>query len=151
MSSFTTYRTSLQIFLFNKFFYTNISQVELEILRNSTTIFRSSHRRHFIKELFSKILWDSQENTCVGVSFLINLQAISPVTLLKRNSNTDVFLRISINLEGVLFSRTFANGCIFESVLWERFQDQNLAKETTDDLLCQVSQDWAKMFPILKY
>ena len=41
---------------------------------------RSSHRRDFIKILFSKNLQNSQENTCVGVSFL---------TLLKRDSNID--------------------------------------------------------------
>ena len=48
----------------------------------------------FHKKFFSNILRHSQENTCVGVSFLIKLQAIRPVTLLKlrlkRGSNTDI-------------------------------------------------------------
>ena len=38
--------------------------------------------------LLSNILWYSQENTCVGVSFLIKLQTISLLTLLKGDSNT---------------------------------------------------------------
>ena len=36
------------------------------------------------KKLFLKILQYSQEKNCAGVSFLIKLQALSPVTLLKR-------------------------------------------------------------------
>ena len=47
------------------------------------------------KRFFSNILRYSQENICVGVSFSITLQAISPVTLLKhglnRDSKTDIF------------------------------------------------------------
>ena len=41
----------------------------------------------------------------------------------------------------------------FESVLWECFQDQNLAKGIIDNLLFETtfSQDWTKMFPIIKY
>ena len=37
------------------------------------------------KKLFLKILGYSQENTCVGVSFLITLQAFSHAILLKRD------------------------------------------------------------------
>ena len=44
------------------------------------------------KKLFLKILPYSQKNTCVGVSFLIKLQTLSPVTLLKRDPNTSVSL-----------------------------------------------------------
>ena len=113
MSSLTTYRTSLQIFLFNKFFCTNIFQVELEILRNSPTIFRSSHCSHSIKKAILKdFVRFTGKHLCWSL-FFNKLAGLSPVTLLKRNSNTDVFLRISINLEGVLFWRTFVNGCIF--------------------------------------
>ena len=66
--------------------------MELEILRNCSTIFRSSHRRCSIEKLFSNILWYSQENTCVvinrktPVSFLIKMKALRPVTLLKRTA-----------------------------------------------------------------
>ena len=39
------------------------------------TLARSSHRRCFIKKMFLKIPQNSQENTCVRVSFLTKLQA----------------------------------------------------------------------------
>ena len=81
MSLFTTHRRLLQIFLVSKLFSTNTYQVELEILRNSLTIFRSSHWRCSIKKLLSNILWYSQKNTCFGGSFWITLLAIRPVTL----------------------------------------------------------------------
>ena len=67
----------------------------LEILRNfQKNHFQKQPPEVFHKKFFSNILRYSQENTCVGVSFLIKLQAISPVTLLKhglkRDSNTDI-------------------------------------------------------------
>ena len=40
-----------------------------------TIIFRSSHRRSYIKKGFLKILQHSQENSCVRVSISIKLQA----------------------------------------------------------------------------
>ena len=46
----------------------------------------------FFKIGVYKISQYSQENTCVGVSFLITLQAFTLATLLKRDSNTDGFL-----------------------------------------------------------
>ena len=120
---FSYHRTSLQIFLFHKFSCISLSQVvELEMPGNSSTIFRSSHRRCSVKKVFSNILWYSQENTCVGASLLINLQLISPVALLKRDSNTDFlvdlgqFLRTPIlkNIcEGQHFWKVFCKN-IFE-------------------------------------
>ena len=50
-----------------------------------------------IKRLSLKISQYSQEKTCVGVSFLMKMQAVSPVTLLKRDSTTGVFLWILRN------------------------------------------------------
>ena len=61
-------RTSIQIFS-QKFLCTNLPKAKLEILWNSSTIFRSSHQRCSIKKLFLKILQYSQKNTCVRVSF----------------------------------------------------------------------------------
>ena len=50
------------------------------------------------KNLFLKIWQHSQENTYVKFSFLIKIQAFSwPATLLKRDSNTYVFLTILQN------------------------------------------------------
>ena len=47
-----------------------------------------------IKKQLLKILQYSQEKTCVAVSFLIKTRAFSTATLLKRDSNTGVFLWI---------------------------------------------------------
>ena len=125
---------SLQIFLFYKFFCTNISQVELEILRNSSTIFRSSHWRCSIKKLFSNILWYSQKNTCVGVSFLIKLQIIRPVTLLKRLQYWYFLANIWKCIRRPIFEELLRKAAFLE-VLWERFSDQKLPKGTIDDIL----------------
>ena len=119
---FIYYITSLQIFHLSEFFCTNIAQVELEILGNSSTIFRSSYGRCSIRKLLSNILWYSHENTCTGVYFLITLQVIRHVTLLKRDSNTNIFLWISRNWYEDLFWRTFVNKCIvgkcFSDQIW---------------------------------
>ena len=45
------------------------------------------------KKLFLKVSQYSQENKCVSL-FLIKLQVFSPASLLKRDSNTGVFLWI---------------------------------------------------------
>ena len=55
---------------------------------------KSSCRRCSVKKLFVKTLQRSQENTCVK-SLLIKVTGRKPVRLaplLKRDSNTDVFL-----------------------------------------------------------
>ena len=63
----------------------------LETLRNSSTIFRSSHWRCSIKKDFLKhFVIFTGKHPCWGL-FLIMLQTVSPVTLLKRDSNTDIF------------------------------------------------------------
>ena len=49
-------------------------------------------QRCFVKKVFLEISQNSQENTCVRVSFLIR-----PATLLKRDSDTGVFLSILRN------------------------------------------------------
>ena len=74
-----TITSIIQVFLFYKFFGTNLAWI-----RNSSTIFRSSHQRCSIKKLFWKNLWYSKENTCVRVSFLLKLQAFTPLTVLKK-------------------------------------------------------------------
>ena len=50
-----------------------------------------------------KILQYSQENTSVGVSFLIKMQAFRSTTLLKEDSNTGIFLTILRKFEEQLF------------------------------------------------
>ena len=69
----------------------------------------------FYKKLPLNILQYSQENSCVGLSFLIKTQAFSSATLLKRESNTGVFLRILQNLKNTPVLRY-----IYEQ-LFERF------------------------------
>ena len=66
-------------------------------------------RTCFIKKLFLIILQYSQENTCLGVSFLIKLSFNKrPATLSKRDSNTGVFCE---------YCQIFKNN-YFEEHLW---------------------------------
>ena len=53
----------------------------------------ATERRSIKKAALSKFSKISQENTCVGISFLIRGLEPRPATLLKRDSNTGVFLR----------------------------------------------------------
>ena len=55
------------------------------------------------KKLFLNVLQYSQENACVGVSFLLKFQALSPAALLKRESNAGIFLRILRSFQEHLF------------------------------------------------
>ena len=67
---FIYYRTSLQIFLFCKFFCKNISQVELESLGNSSTIFRSSHWRCSTKKaILGHFVIFTGKHLCWGLFF----------------------------------------------------------------------------------
>ena len=149
MSLFTTHRRLLQIFLVSKLFSTNTYQVELEILRNSLTIFRSSHRRCSIKKLLSNILWYSQKNTCVGGSFWITLLAIRPVTLFAKGlqhryvlANIEKFVRRPIlkNIcERLHFWKAFC-----ETIFYIRLSKRNywwLAEWK----VAQIGQNWTKM------
>ena len=54
--------------------------------------------------MFLKFSQDSQENTCVGVSFLIKAQA--PATLLKKDSEIGIFLWILQNFQGYWLGRS---------------------------------------------
>ena len=47
--------------------------------------------------LQKRLLLNVQEYTCVGACFLIKMQDYRPVTLLKRHSNTGVFLTVTAN------------------------------------------------------
>ena len=62
-----------------------------EFLRNKVVVIaKSSHRRCSIKKMFLKIAQNSQKNTCARVAFFKN--EASPATLLKKTSDTRVFL-----------------------------------------------------------
>ena len=73
---FIYYSTSLQIFLFYKFFCTNIS-----------TIFRSSHQKCYKKAIVKHFVIFTGKHLWWGL-FLIKLKAIRAVALLQRDSNT---------------------------------------------------------------
>ena len=59
----------------------------------SSILFRGSHWRCSMKNLFLKILQYSQENNC-WIPFLIKMLTFRPAALLKRDSNVCVFLCI---------------------------------------------------------
>ena len=59
----------------------------------SSILFRGSHWRCSRKNLFLNILQYSQENNCC-IPFLIKMLTFRPAALLKRDSNTGVFLCI---------------------------------------------------------
>ena len=88
-------------------------------------IYWSSHVRCSLKKVFLKILLISQENTCVGVSFLIKLQVWGPATLLKRDYNTYVFLWNQQNFTNTYFEeylRTTADQMICNKILLEKIR-----------------------------
>ena len=64
-----------------------------------------------IKKLFLKILQYSQENTCVGVSFLVKIRAFSPV----KKTSTQTF---PMNIVKFLRTPVLKNSC---ERLFERF------------------------------
>ena len=66
----------------------NVYKLQQKILHG---ISRSSCPEVFCKKVALKTTQSSQENTSVGV-FLIKLQAFGLATLLRRDSNTGVFL-----------------------------------------------------------
>ena len=83
----------------------------------SSSRIRSSHQKCFIKKAFFKILENSQENTCVRVSFLIKLQAeicyytcrLRSATLFKKETMAQVF--------SCKFCETFKNSLFTEHSL----------------------------------
>ena len=64
---------------FNQIIFLNSFQSfsELQEWSEEVVSFRSSHQRCSVKKVFLEISQNSQENTCVRVSFLIKLQASS--------------------------------------------------------------------------
>ena len=117
MFSFTTYNiftnlSPLWILLYRYF-------SNWEILRNYSTIFRSSHWRCSLKKAILKdFVIFTGKHLCRGL-FFNKVADHQSVALLKRDSNRDIFLQISGNLQEDLFWRTLANGCIFGIVIFE--------------------------------
>ena len=88
------YKTSLQIFLVYKFFWTNLSQVELEILRNSSTILRSSHQGCSIKKAILKNVAIVGKHLCWGLFFNKVADHQTCIVIKKRLQHTYFLLNI---------------------------------------------------------
>ena len=84
-------------------FFLNVQNEIFEIFKmfkNKTKFTRTaccSHYSFLLQNVFLKNPQISKENICVGVCFLLKLQALRPSTLLKRNFNKGVFLGSLIN------------------------------------------------------
>ena len=88
-------------------------------IRNSWRFFNHVQKQPvevFHKKLFLTILWYSQENTCVGISFTLKLQAFRSLTALKRGFNTRYFLEAIVK-----FIRTPSCFCIFRNCFERTF------------------------------
>ena len=127
-----------------------------EILRNYSTIFRSSHQRCSIKKaILIHFVIFTGKHLCRGLFF--NKAAGHQVcNFIKRDFNTDIFLWISENLLEFLFWRTLANSCLVGKCRKNVFQIRfELSKRNCWRLamwkVAQISQDWIKMLPTIKY
>ena len=89
----------------------------------SVSSFRSSHRKRSIKKAVLKVLQYLQE-TPILESFLNKVQGWRPATLLKRDSNTGVFMWI------FLFTNSYRVTCVFLSVLTFLVDDYKKQKQT---------------------
>ena len=153
---FIYYITSLQIFHFYEFFCTNISQVELEILRNFSTIFRSSHQRCSRKKVILKyFVIFTGKHLCRGLFFNV-VAGHQACNFIKKRLHHRYFLaNFGGNLEEHLFWRTFANSCIVGKCLVRTFFRLELSKRNYWWLavwnVAQISSYWTKMLPIIKY
>ena len=92
--------------------YWKILSIWREGKRCSSDCFKSmeNHRRYPVKKSALKNSQISQKNLCWSL-VLIKLQALGPATLIKRDSNTGVFLWSLRNCEEHLFWRTSVNDC----------------------------------------
>ena len=114
---------NLFIFHFLRSFFIVIN-VDLEIFIKTHALLyfynetRTSHQRCSIKKLFLKSMQYLQETPVLESLFnkVAGVQVIRPSTLLKRDSNTGIFLWILQNIYEHLFWRTYAIGCFWWNV-----------------------------------
>ena len=91
-----------------------------EILRNSSTIFRSSHQRCSIKKAILKdFVIFAGKHLCRGL-FLIKMPAIRRVTLLKRDSDTYFLVNVGKFIRRPILKNISER---LQNVLWESFSD----------------------------
>ena len=79
-------QVTLVLYIFKLKLYFNSSIISNQIKN------RSSRPKVFCKKAFLEIARNSQENTCARVFFFNEVVGLRPVTLLKRDSGTGVFL-----------------------------------------------------------
>ena len=101
-----------------EFFFSNYSYERVRYMLMVLILLtcRSSHCRCFIKKVFFKISQNSQESTCIGVSFLKKIAAWRPAALLKTRLQHRCFpVNFLRNFYEHLFGRTpfFSVFCIW--------------------------------------
>ena len=96
------------------------------------------NRKCSTRKLFLKISQYSQENTCVGISFLIKMQAFRAPALLKRDSNTGVFCE-----HWEIFKNTYLKEHLrtaaSESFTWTFSYTNNIGSE--EDVFLKIKQN----------
>ena len=96
---------------------------------------------------------NSQQNTCLGVSFLIKLRNWEPATSQKRESGAGAFLWISRTFLEHLFYETSPMAAA-ENKIWIEFSDWNIIVYTVyPNERCISKNNWIfniKLFAFLK-
>ena len=147
--------TSLRIFHLYEFFCTNISQVEkfLQILQpfSEAAMGGVPYRKPF-----SNILWYSQENNCSGL-FFNKVAGHQAYNVIKKRLQHRYFI---VNI-GKFIRRLILKNISEQLHRWKVFCENvcqirsELSKRNywwlTVWKLAQISQDWIKMLPIIKY
>ena len=106
---------AISVFFINFFFYQFFHRVTcFKTIFSFISRYSIQSSAVLQKKVFLKISETSEENTCVGVSFLIKLQGFRPATFFKGDSNTGIFLRNLRNFQKHLFWRTSAQNCIYK-------------------------------------
>ena len=94
------------------YFQTHNTEIFLYQTWNNIFLFRSSHWGCSIKKLFLKISQYSQENTCTGVSFLINFNSKEATTqvfsYIAKFLRTNILRNICERLDLLILSKVWS-------------------------------------------
>ena len=149
---FIYYITSLQIFHFYEFLCYFSSWI-----RNSSTIFRSSHQRCSIKKAFLKDFVIFTGKHLFKGLFFNKVAGHQACNFIKKRLQHRYFLANIRKFVGrpILNWRTFVKSCIVGKCFVRTFFRSELSKRNYWLLsvwkVAQISQDWTKMPPIIKY
>ena len=103
-------------------------------------LIRSSHRRCSVKKLFLKTLRISQEQTCIGTSFLIKLQVWK---LFFKNAYFEKHLRATASVISKATVNTKDNGFTITMELYYSFM---LYRNSTTNIYFEILQDFVRLF-----